>query len=90
MGKINTSISWDAFWRKQLKKLAHAMQMTESQLTQDAFQYYVEHSNVTTEAVKKIKEQNKFICELKPKKYTKLRNGIEYRPYIREEDDQKC
>ena len=87
MGKINTSISWDVFWRKQLKKLAHAMQMTESQLSQDAFQYYVESSDVTKEAVKKIAEQDKFISELKPKRITKLKDGCEYRPYVEEGEE---
>jgi hypothetical protein len=88
MEKTNTSMSWETFWRKKLKRLAHIMGTTESQLSQDAFQYYVENSNVTKEAMKKINEQDEFISGLKPKKFTQLKNGVEYRPYISEEDDR--
>ena len=80
--KLQTSVSWEAFWRKRLKKLANILSTTESQLSQDAFEYYVKNSNLVKKALHKIAEQDQFIKELKPQKITEVRNGIEYRPYI--------
>ena len=88
--KVGTSVYLDYYLRKKLKRLSNILQTSETALMEQALSFYFEKSKIVQEAMKKIRENDKFLEEIGATSVRQIRHfnneGYVYQPQYHERE----